>query len=58
LDQGSLEMQFEHAGILDLVRLKFTIIKLVFKCKFAQGVSYGVRLCGLGSFSNFVTGYR
>lgn len=32
-------MQLEHAGILDLGRLKY-VIKLVFKLKFAQGFLY------------------
>jgi hypothetical protein len=45
LDSG--EMQLEHAGILDLGRLKYISIKLVVKCKLAQGVLYGIRLCGL-----------
>ena len=46
LDSG--EMQLEHAGILDLGRLKYvSAIKLVVKCKLAQGVLYGIRLCGL-----------
>ena len=40
------EMQLKHAWILDFGRLKY-IIKLVFECKFSQGVFYGVRLCGL-----------
>jgi len=46
-DPDSGEMQLEHAGILDLGRLKYVSIKLVVKCKLAQGVLYGIKLCGL-----------